>query len=119
MEILQNWLESGCDYAKGVVIYGNLPKHNPLLLKSFKKKHNSFNAEKLKYELKKFIDKYEQLEFVTEIKQAVSAVVVPVQNSVSEKEQKQAVLFHQLPEPLRPVLLEANQLFKENCMLNR
>ncbi|KIQ22649.1 hypothetical protein RT99_05950 [Flavobacterium sp. MEB061] len=117
MEIIQNWFEEGCDYTKGIVIYGNLPKHSPLLLKTFQKKNNSFNSEKLKYELKKFVEKYKQTEFVATIQKAIIEVTKPVPEKVSEKEQKNAVLFHQLPESLRPVLLEATQLFKENCLL--
>jgi hypothetical protein len=117
MEIIQNWFNEGCNYASGIVIYGNLPKHNPTLLKTFQRKENSFNSEKLKYELKKFAEKYTQTVFVSEIKKAVDSAVIPVPEKVLEKEQKNAVLFHQLPEALRPVLLEANQLFKENCLL--
>lgn len=116
MEIIQKWFDDGCDYASGVVIYKNLPKHNPTLLKTFQRKQNSFNLEKLKNELKKFGDRNIQISFVTEIKKAVSNAV-PVGKSVIESEKKQAVLFHELPEALRPVLLEANQLFKENCLL--
>lgn len=117
MEIIQNWFNDGCDYASGIVIYGNLPKHNPTLLNTFQRKENSFNSEKLKYELKKFAEKYSQNVFVAEIKKAVDSAVIPVPEKVSSSEQKTAVLFHQLPEALRPVLLEANQLFKENCLL--
>ncbi|HSD07910.1 hypothetical protein [Flavobacterium sp.] len=117
MEILQNWFNDGCDYASGVLIYSQLPKHNPTLLKTFQRKNNSFNSEKLKYELKKFIEKHAQNEFVTEVKNSIAKVVVPGPEKVSNTEQKNAVLFHQLPEALRPVLLEANQLFKENCLL--
>lgn len=117
MDIVKKWVSDGCDYASGIIIYANLPKHNPTLLKNFKKKHNSFNAEKLKYELNKFSEKYEQNAFVEIVKTAVSEVVKPVPEKVTQSEKKNAVLFHQLPEELRPVLLEANNLFKENCML--
>ncbi|MGL5276421.1 hypothetical protein [Myroides sp.] len=41
----------------------------------------------------------------------------PVLNSVKDQEKKTAPLFHQLPVQLRPILLEANNLFKENCLL--
>ncbi len=117
MEIIQNWLSNGCDYASGVVIYSNLPHRNALLLKSFQKKDNSFNREKLKYELKKFGEKYTQNAFSENVKNEVAKVIHEPQKSNSENEKKQNVLFYQLPEALRPVLLEANQLFKENCLL--
>jgi len=117
MTIIEKWFNDGCEYASGVLIYKELPKHNPTLLRNFQKKQNSFNAEKLKYELKKFLEKYSQTVFVSEIKKEVAAVVNLVPEKVSSTEQKNAVLFHQLPEALRPVLLEANQLFKENCLL--
>lgn len=117
METIQKWFNDGCDYATGIVIYGNLPKHNPTLLRNLKKKNNSFNVEKLKYELKKYIEKFEQNVFVAQIQKEVAQVAIPVIEKVTDSEKKQAVLFHQLPEVLRPVLLEANQLFKENCLL--
>jgi hypothetical protein len=117
MEIIQKWFNDGCDYASGIVIYGNLPKHNPTLLRNFQKKQNSFNVEKVKYELKKFIETYNQNVFVSEIQKSVASAIIPVPEKVSETQKKEAVLFHQLPEALRPVLLEANQLFKENCLL--
>lgn len=117
MEMIKNWFDKGCDYAVGIVIYGNLPKHNPTLLNTFKRKKNSFNTEKLKYELKKYIDKYDQNVFIAEIQKTVAAVVKPIVEKPTEREKKQAVLFHQLPESMRPILLEANQLFKENCLL--
>lgn len=117
MEIIQNWFENGCDYTSGTLIYKELPKHNPILLKSFQKKQNSFNSEKLKHELKKFIVKYHQTIYVDDVKKAIIHVISTVPEKISEKENKQAILFHELPEPLRPVLLDANQLFKETCLL--
>lgn len=117
MEMIKNWFDQGCDYAVGIVIYGNLPKHNLTLLNNLKRKNNSFNTEKLKNELKKYIDKYEQNVFIAEIQKRVASVVKPVIEKPTESEKKQAVLFHQLPESMRPILLEANQLFKENCLL--
>lgn len=117
MEVVRNWFNAGCDYSLGVIIYSQLPKHNPALLKNFKRKNNSFNLEKLKYELNNFIEKYKQTELVTEIKKSVDAVLVPESKKTPDTEKKNVVLFHQLPEALRPVLLEANNLYKENCML--
>lgn len=117
MEIIQNWFKNGCDYTSGVVIYSNLPKHNPTLLRSFQKKQNSFNKEKLNGELKKFLEKYSQSIFVASIQKAVEEVISKAPEKISESDKKESVLFHQLPEILRPVLLDANQLFKENCLL--
>lgn len=117
MEIIQNWFKSGCDYTSGVVIYSNLPKHNPTLLRSFQKKQNSFNKEKLNGELKKFLEKHSQSIFVASIQKAVADVITAVPEQLSESDAKESVLFHQLPEILRPVLLDAYQLFKENCLL--
>lgn len=117
MEIIQNWFKNGCDYTSGVVIYSNLPKHNPTLLRSFQKKQNSFNKEKLNGELKKFLEKYSQSIFVASIQKAVEEVISKAPEKFSESDKKESVLFHQLPEILRPVLLDATQLFKENCLL--
>ncbi|WP_289659500.1 hypothetical protein [Flavobacterium panacagri] len=117
MDLVKNWFSNGCDYASGVIIYSNLPKHNSLLLKQFQKKNNTFNLEKLKYELKKFEAKYSENEIVTILKAEITQIVNSVPAQIDEQVKKNAVLFHQLPESLRPVLLEANNLFKENCML--
>ncbi|MRX40585.1 hypothetical protein GJU43_14950 [Flavobacterium sp. LC2016-23] len=117
MTVIEKWFDQGCDYAKGIIIYSQLPKHNPTLLKNFQRKNNSFNSEKLKYELKKFIEKYKQIEIVADIKQSIDEIVNPVPQRTEDPDKKNSVLFHQLPEALRPVLLEANNLFKENCML--
>ena len=117
MEILQKWFNDGCDYALGVVIYSQLPKHNPTLLKNLQRKQNSFNAEKLKYELKKYLEHFRQNAFVQDIQKEVAQLPAAPVKKVTESEKKQAVLFHQLPESMRPILLEANQLFKENCLL--
>ncbi|EJG02282.1 hypothetical protein [Flavobacterium sp. F52] len=116
MDIVKKWFNNGCDYSTGLIIYASIPKHNKLLLKNLQKKHNSFNTEKLKYELKKFLEKYVEDSFSDRIKTEVASIVNPIQKEELKTEQKTALLFHQLPEELRPVLLEASSLFKENCM---
>lgn len=115
MEIIKEWLEGDCDYTFGVAIYGDLPKCNRNLLTMFQKKENSFNRDKLKHELQKYID----APVVTPIiKKVVPVIKVnSVETAVLANEAKQALFFHQLPPELQPVLLEAHQLFKENCFL--
>lgn len=117
MDIVKNWFSNGCDYSAGLLIYASIPKHNKLLLKNLQKKNNSFNVEKLKYELKKFLEKHNLEAFSDRIKIEVASIINPIKKEEAKVEQKTAVLFHQLPEELRPVLLEAASLFKENCML--
>lgn len=114
MEIIKEWLEGDCNYAFGVAIYGDLPKHNRNLLMTFQRKENSTNREKLKYELKKHL--------LTPVVQIAPKLIpalktATVEKSILANENKHALFFHELPTELQPVLLEANQLFKENCFL--
>lgn len=115
MEIIKEWLEGDCDYTFGVAIYGDLPKHNRNLLIMFQKKENSFNREKLKHELQKYLDAPVVVPIVKKVVPVIK--VNSVETAVLANETKQALFFHQLPPELQPVLLEANQLFKENCFL--
>lgn len=114
MEIIQEWLEGDCDYTFGVAIYGDLPKHNRNLLSMFKKKENTVNREKLKHELQKFLNAPTPVVAVAKV---IPIKITSVETAILANENKQALFFHQLPPELQPVLLEANQLFKENCFL--
>ena len=115
MEIIKEWLEGDCDYTFGVAIYGDLPKHNRNLLTMFQKKENSFNRDKLKHELQKYLDAPVVVPIVKKVVPVIK--VNSVETAVLANEAKQALFFHQLPPELQPVLLEAHQLFKENCFL--
>ena len=118
MEI-QEWLHNGADYAQGVKIYKSLPGHSKLLLRQFALRENPLRKEKLMYELKKFINHQPELQKIS----ATPAPIVedPRKEAVTETiiaaETQTAPLFHELPTELRPVLLEANTLFRENCYL--
>jgi hypothetical protein len=114
MEIIQEWLEGDCDYSFGVAIYGDLPKHNRNLLSMFKKKENTINREKLKHELQKFLSAPTPIIAAAKV---IPLKITSVETAILANENKQALFFHQLPPELQPVLLEANQLFKENCFL--
>jgi hypothetical protein len=115
MEIIQDWFDGDCDYTFGVAIYGDLPKHNRQLLSMFQKKENTFNREKLKHELLKFLNT--PVPAVAKVVKLKAPQTVTVEDTILAVENKQALFFHQLPPELQPVLLEANQLFKENCFL--
>jgi len=115
MEIIKEWFEGDCDYSFGVAIYGDLPKCNRNLLTMFQKKENSFNREKLKHELQKYIDAPVVAPILKKVVPVIK--VTSVETAVLANEAKQALFFHQLPPELQPVLLEAHQLFKENCFL--
>lgn len=117
MEI-QEWLQNPV-YTTGVELYKNTKGHNKLLLRQFALRENAQRKEKLIYELKKLLPTK-----LTALPTPLSAPVVklPAKQQVilqtAEKESKRvAPLFHELPSELRPVLLEANNLFKENCLL--
>ena len=115
MEIIKDWFEGDCDYTFGVAIYGDLPKCNRNLLTMFQKKENSFNREKLKHELQKYIDAPVVAPILKKVVPVIK--VTSVETAVLANEAKQALFFHELPTELQPVLLEAHQLFKENCFL--
>jgi hypothetical protein len=51
------------------------------------------------------------------IKVPQATYVQQIELSVLTEAKKQAIYFHELPEELRPVLLQANTLFKEMCFL--
>lgn len=120
MEIIQDWIDGDCDYVFGVAIYGDLPRHNRNLLKTFQRKKNASNEEKLKYELKKYLsvqDVFLTPTVVVSKPDIIKTDSSKVENSIIEYESKKSIFFHQLPPELQPVLLEAHQLFKENCFL--
>lgn len=113
MEVVQEWMTNGCDYKQGVEIYKNLKGVNKMLLRQFALAENPQRKAKLIYELKK------HLPVVEEVKPIVQnqPEMVTVETSVEKETKRVAPLFHELPNELRPVLLEANNLFKENCLL--
>lgn len=126
MEVIQQWLDSGADYNKGVEIYKNTKGCSKMLLRQFALRETTQRKEKLIYELKKLIPKQVSV-LPTKLTALPTKLTAPVAKQqpkeqvvlqTAEKESKRiAPLFHELPPELRPVLLEANNLFKENCML--
>ncbi|HLU84602.1 MAG TPA: hypothetical protein VKZ45_03960 [Vicingaceae bacterium] len=119
MEVIQQWLDSGTDYQKGVEIFKNTKGCSKMLLRQFALCENVQRKEKLIYELKKLLP--------TKLNALPTQLTAPVIKqpekkeivlNTAEKESKRiAPLFHELPPELRPILLEANNLFKENCLL--
>lgn len=126
MNAIEQWKAKGTPYNEGVLLYASLPTHNKVLLKNFQKKQSPQLLEKLKYELSK-IDKSKkavvpvkkEIAKKTTIGQNVSKneVVQYIEQQQIQYTTKQALYFHELPEELRPTLLEANTLFKEMCLL--
>ena len=131
MNAIEQWKANGTPYNEGVLLYASLPAHNKVLLKNFQKKQSPQLLEKLKYELSK-IDNSEKTEqngtFVQKrTKTEQNGTIEPKRNKTElvqyiEQQQiqyttKQALYFHELPAELRPILLEANTLFKEMCLL--
>lgn len=128
MNAIEQWKANGTPYNEGVLLYASLPAHNKVLLKNFQKKQSPQLLEKLKYELSK-IDN--SLQTVTNIQKRTkteqNGTIEPKRNKTElvqyiEQQQtnyttKQALYFHELPAELRPILLEANTLFKEMSLL--
>jgi hypothetical protein len=130
MNAIEQWKAKGTPYDEGVLLYASLPSHNKMLLKNFQKKQSPQLLEKLKYELSKIDKSVQNQSKAVKTSQNQSKPVKSIQkqsNNVSvvqyiEQQQtqyntKQALYFHELPAELRPILLEANTLFKEMCFL--
>lgn len=121
MERIIFWLESkDSDYFEGLRLYESLPTHNKNLVRNLKRTESAFNRQKLIYELKKVVNvpiqKKELPIYTTSPVVEITISPSPVLTSVQDHEKKIAPLFHQLPAQVRPILLEANNLFKENCL---
>ncbi len=134
MNAIEQWKANGTPYNEGVLLYASLPTHNKVLLKNFQKKQSPQLLEKLKYELSKIdnsaktaksdingnnVQKCTKTEQNGTIGQKVSKteVVQYIEQQQTNYTTKQALYFHELPAELRPILLEANTLFKEMCLL--
>jgi hypothetical protein len=118
MNAIEQWIKNKMPYAEGVILYETLPSHNKVLLKNFKKKQSALLHEKLKYELKKYLVPVVVIKNATpEVEPKPKDIVQYIEHVVVQEKTKQALYFHELPEELRPVLLEANMLFKEICLL--
>ena len=128
MNAIEQWKANGTPYNEGVLLYASLPAHNKVLLKNFQKKQSPQLLEKLKYELSKIDNSVQTVKNVQKrTKTEQNGTIEPKRNKTElvqyiEQQQtnyttKQALYFHELPAELRPILLEANTLFKEMCLL--
>lgn len=137
MNAIEQWKANGTPYNEGVLLYASLPAHNKVLLKNFQKKQSPQLLEKLKYELLKIDNsaktaksdingnnvqkctKTAKSDINGNFRQNVSKneVVQYIEQQQTNYTTKQALYFHELPAELRPILLEANTLFKEMCLL--
>lgn len=120
MNAIEQWKANGTPYNEGVLLYESLPAHNKVLLKNFQKKQSPQLLEKLKYELSKIDNSFQNQSKPVKTSQKQSnevSVVQYIEHQQTNYTTKQALYFHELPEELRPILLEANTLFKEMCLL--
>ncbi|EHO05403.1 hypothetical protein HMPREF9714_03341 [Myroides odoratimimus CCUG 12901] len=122
MERIIFWLESkSSNYFEGLQLYESLPTHNKNLVRNLKRAESAFNRQKLIYELRKVVNTTPPKKTITVTPTSpVEENTIspsPVLTTVKDQEKKTALLFHQLPVQVRPILLEANNLFKENCLL--
>lgn len=121
MSTISEWLnDPGRNYSDGIDLYKSV-KFNKNILSNLMRKESKANMAKLVYELGKFSSE-KSTPIVKKVRDiAVVNIQKPVAEVVQESivviEKKQSLMFHDLPEELRPVLLEANQTFKEKCML--
>jgi len=117
---IQLWLTDSGSLADGLALLSACPGVNVRMLQTLGKSDTAKNRDKVKYELKKALNTFPNggtQKTAVPVKNDMPARVAVVAKTEQEREKKQAVLFHQLPPQLRPVLLEANATFKENCML--
>jgi hypothetical protein len=130
MNAIEQWKANGTPYDEGVLLYASLPSHNKMLLKNFQKKQSPQLLEKLKYELSKIEKSVKETPVKKEVpivklnikingnqKPNQPNVVQYIEQQQTQYTTKQALYFHELPAELRPILLEANTLFKEMCFL--
>lgn len=129
MDAITQWMANGSPYKEGVSIYATLPQHNKMLLRNFQKKESVLLHEKLKYELQKCLNEVVRVPKVAKIipmpiRSNPALVKVPETTFIQHIElesltaaKKQAIYFHELPEDLRAILLQANALFREMCLL--
>ena len=130
MNAIEQWKANGTPYNEGVLLYASLPAHNKVLLKNFQKKQSPQLLEKLKYELSKIDQSEKTISIKKESpvyklniningnqKTPEISVVQYIEQQQTSYTTKQALYFHELPAELRPILLEANTLFKEMCLL--
>lgn len=118
MESIKKWFDGNCPYPEGVALYAVLPTCMPNLLKRFKSGNDAARLEKLKYELRKAAGSAwpSATVVIKATEPKVPAIISDPKRSVIP-DVRATPLFHQLPQELRPVLLVAGNLFKENCML--
>jgi len=134
MNAIEQWKENGTPYDEGVLLYASFPTHNKNLLKNFQRKQTAQLLEKLKYELSKIDKSVKTAEIDKNLhickktaksdkngnfgqKVSTPSVVQYIEQQQTQYATKQALYFHELPTELRPILLEANTLFKEMCFL--
>lgn len=120
MNAIEQWKAKGTPYNEGVLLYESLPAHNKVLLKNFQKKQTPQLLEKLKYELSKIDNSFQNQSKPVKSSQKQSnevSFVQYIEHQQTNYTTKQALYFHELPAELRPILLEANTLFKEMCFL--
>jgi hypothetical protein len=130
MNVIEQWKANGTPYDEGVLLYASLPTHNKTLLKNFQKKQTTQLLDKLKYELSKIDNSIQNQSKAVKTIQNPSkpfkssqnqsndvSVVQYIEQQQTNYTQNQALYLHELPAELRPILLEANTLFKEMCFL--
>lgn len=119
---ISDWLgDPGRNYQLGLQLYSGV-RHNRNILSLLSRKESKSNMEKLIYELGKFSDVKIQhaipRRHVEEISVSPKIAFQNLMQDLEAKEvEKEKLMFHDLPSELRPVLLEKNRSFFENCYL--
>lgn len=125
MGTVKEWFDSDKDYQKGVELYLKYGK-NSNLKNRFQMNDSKYNRDKLEYELSKFLDvPVAHKPVVSKVDLSISpdgnfntvSTEAVAEVTIVENEQKTALLFDDLPPTVRPFLLEANNAFKELCLL--
>lgn len=128
MTNIEQWKASGASYDEGVQLYASLQGHNKVLLKNFQRKYSAQLHDKLKYELSKLdkskTPKPKKIHLTKNVKPQPSGqnvfkidVVQYIEQQSEITQKKTAIFFHDLPQELRKVYLDATQLFREMCYL--
>ncbi|RZJ71086.1 hypothetical protein [Flavobacterium sp.] len=124
---IPEWLAgSRRDYHVGLGLYAGV-RHNRNVLKMLQRKESKANMDKLVYELGKFAPRASAHEaphthFVEDVAELDSGIKQALSNVsavfiAGAEENRDRLMFHDLPAEMRPVLLEKNQAFARMAFL--
>lgn len=118
MKEIDSWLaDPHRKYSIGLELYA-LAQCNKNILNLLRRKESGINMQKLVYELgksQKVTITQKTIISLPELETITPGEVI--EETFATQTKKQSLFFHELPPEIRPELLRANALFRENCYL--